>query len=87
MTDNSLSKIPDRDGKAESFGVYVSKIKACAEFMGIGDALDPAMMANCQAKSEFAVIDITNDTNMPLVELYKANKKLCATIALGQGMT
>jgi hypothetical protein len=41
-------------------------------------------MANCPTKSEFAVIDGTNPTDMPLVELYKVNKKLCAIIALGQ---
>ena len=82
MTDNSLSKIPYWDGKVESFGVYISKIQAYAEFMGFGDALDPILMANCLTKSEFAVIDVTNPTNMPLVELYKVNKKLCAIIAL-----
>ena len=82
MTDNSLSKIPYWDGKAESFGVYVSKIEAYAECMGVGDALDPVLMENCPTKSEFATIDLTNPTNMPLVELYKANKKLCAIIAL-----
>ena len=85
MTDNSLSKIPYWDGKAESFGVYISKIKAYAKFMGIGDALDPVMMANCPTKSEFTIINVTNPTNVPLVELYKANKKLCAIIALGHG--
>ena len=85
MTDNSLSKIPYWDGKAESFGVYISKIEAYAKFMGVGDALDPVFMANCPTKLEFAVIGIMNPTNMPLVELYKANKKLCAIIALGQG--
>jgi hypothetical protein len=53
--------------------------------MGNGDVLDPVLMGNCPTKLEFAVIDITNPTNMPLVELYKVNKKLCAIIALGQG--
>ncbi len=85
MTDNSLSKIPYWDGKSESFGVYVSKIEVYAEFMGVGDALDPVLMANCPTKSEFVVLDVTNPTNGPLVELYKANKKLCAIIVLGQG--
>jgi hypothetical protein len=56
MTDNSLSKITYWDEKAESFGVYVSKIEAYAEFMGVGDALDPVLMANCPTKSEFAVM-------------------------------
>jgi hypothetical protein len=85
MTKNSLSKIPYWDGKTESFGLYISKIEAYVKFIGIGDALDPALMANCPTKLEFAAIDITNPTNMPLVELYKANKKLCAITALGQG--
>jgi hypothetical protein len=85
MTDNSLSKIPCWDGKVESFGVNVSNIEAYAEFVGVGDALDPVLMANCPTKLEFAVIDVTNPTNVPLVELYKANKKLCTIIALGQG--
>ena len=83
MTDNSLNKIPYWDGKSESFGVYVSKIEAYAEFMGVGDALDPVLMANCLTKLEFAVLDVTNPTNGPLVELYKANMKLCAIIVLG----
>jgi hypothetical protein len=30
-----------------SFGVYLSKIEANAEFVGIGDALDPILMDNC----------------------------------------
>ncbi len=65
--------------------MYVSKIEAYAKFLGIGDALDPVMMANCPTKLEFTLIDLTNPVNVPLVELYKANKKLCAIIALGQG--
>ena len=85
MTDKSLSKIPYWDGKSESFGVYISKIEAYAEFMGVGDVLDPVLMTNCPTKSEFALLDVTNPTNGPLVELYKANKKLCAIIVLGQG--
>jgi hypothetical protein len=85
MTNNSLSKTPYWDGNAKSFGVYVSKIEAYAKCMGAGDALDPVLMANCPTKSELAVIDVTNPTNMPLVELYKANKMLCAIIVLGQG--
>ena len=85
MTDNSLSKIPYWDGKSESFGVYVRKIEASAEFMGVGDALDPVLMVNCPSKLEFAVLDLMNPTNGPLVELYKTNKKLCAIMALGWG--
>ena len=81
----SLSKITYWDGKGESFGVYVRKIEAYAKFLGIGDALDPVLMANCPTRSEFAVIDIRIPENLPLAELYKANKKLCAIIALGQG--
>jgi len=42
-------------------------------------------MANCPTWKEFTEIDMSIPTNLPLVELYKANKKLCAIIALGQG--
>ena len=77
MANNSLSKIAYCEGKAESFGVYVSKIEAHAEFLGIGDALDPVLMANCPTRSEFAVIDVMVPTNQPLVELYKATRN-CA---------
>jgi hypothetical protein len=54
-------------------------------FMGVGDALDPVLIEDCPTKSEFVTIDVTNPTNTSLVELYKANKKLCAIIAWGQG--
>jgi len=53
--------------------------------MGVGDTLDPVIMENFPTKSEFVVIDVRNPANVPLVELYKANKKLCTIIALGQG--
>jgi len=53
--------------------------------MGIEDALDPILMANCPTQKKFTVIDIPIPTNLPLVELYMVNKKLCAIIALGQG--
>ena len=54
MTDNSPSKTPYWDSKAESCGVYVSKKEAYAEFMGIGDVLDPVLMVNCPTGSEFS---------------------------------
>jgi hypothetical protein len=85
MTNNSLSKIPYWDGKSEGFGVYLSKIEAYTEFMGVGGVLDLVLMANCPTKSELAAIDMTNPANGPLVEPYKANTMLCAIIALGQG--
>jgi hypothetical protein len=85
MTVYCLSKIPYWGRKTESCGVYISKVKAYVKFMGAGGALDPILMANCPAKSKFVEIDVTNPTKFPLVELYKANKKLCAIIALGLG--
>jgi hypothetical protein len=54
--------------------VCVSKITAYVKFMGVGDTLNPALMANCPTKSEFTVIDIMNLTNMPLAELYKSKQ-------------
>ena len=80
-----MSKILYWDGKAESFFVYISKIEVYAKFLGIGDALDTVLMANCPTRLEFTEIDVMSPASLPLVELYKANKKLCAIIALGQG--
>ena len=85
MSKSGLSKIPYWDWKAKSFGVYVSKIEAYAKFVGVRDALDPVLMKNCPTRSEFAVLEIPKPKNQQLVELYRANKKLCAIIALGQG--
>ena len=85
MTDNILSKIPFWDEKPESYRVYVSKIKAYAKFIGVGDALDPVLMKNCPTWLEFALLDFTRPNNQQLVNLYQANKKLCAIIVLGQG--
>jgi hypothetical protein len=51
----------------------------------VGDALDSVLMASCPTKSEFAMLDVTNPMNGPLVELYRANNKPCALIMLGQG--
>ena len=60
-------------------------MSARLSLVGFEDALDHVLMANCPTRSEFAMIDVTNPTNVHLVELYKANKKLFAIIALGQG--
>ncbi len=79
------SRNPFWDWKANSFGVYVSKIDAYVKFIGVGDALDPVLMKNCPTQLEFAVLNITRPVNQQLVELYWANKKSCAIIALGQG--
>ncbi len=53
--------------KGGEFGVYVSKIEASAKFMGMGDAMDPVMMANCLTKSEFTLIETKNLTNVTLL--------------------
>ncbi len=85
MSKRSLSKIPFWDGKARSFGVYVSKIEAHVELIGVGDALDPVLIKKYPTWLEFVVLDITKPYNQQLVELYLASKKLCAIIMLGQG--
>ena len=85
MSESSLSKIPFWDGKAKIFGVYISKIDAYDEFVGVGDALVPNLMMNSLTQLEFAVLDATKPENQQLVKMYRANKKLCAIIALGQG--
>jgi hypothetical protein len=85
MSEKSLSNIPFWDRKAASFGVYISKIEAYVEFVGIGDALDPVLIENSPAWLEFVALVITMPDNQTMVDLYKANKKLCMIIALGKG--
>ena len=76
MSKSSLSKIPFWDGKAKSFGIYVSKIKAYAEFVGIEDALDSVLMVNCPTQLKFAALDITKPDNQILGNFYSA-QNLC----------
>ena len=75
MSNNSLSKILYWDGKADGFRVYVSKIEAYAEFVGIGDALVPVLMGNCPTWLDLDENDAMNPDNQNPVGLYKANKK------------
>jgi len=72
MSKSRLRKIPFCDGKAESFRVYISKIEAYAEFVGMRDALDPILMKNCPTHLEFAALDIMKSNNQGLIELYMA---------------
>jgi hypothetical protein len=64
MSVNNLSKIPYWDGKAKSFSIYISKIQAYAEFIGVGDALDPVLMENNPTRSQFVAVDVTNSDNL-----------------------
>ena len=76
MSGDSLSKIPYWDGKAGKFRLDISKIEACAEFVGVVDALDPALMESYPTQWEYAAFDIVKPQDQSLIELYKANKKL-----------
>jgi hypothetical protein len=64
--------------------VYLSKIEAYAEFVGIGNAFDPILMVNCLTWLEFTALGMIRPDNQTLVDLCKANKKLFTTITLGQ---
>ena len=48
MSENSLSKIPYWDEKAESLGVHVCKIQVNDEFFHVrNDKFNPVLMENC----------------------------------------
>ena len=51
------------DGKTMNFGVSVSKIRACAKFIGVGDVFDPILQEQCPTWLEFAAIDVTKPDN------------------------
>ena len=63
MSEKRLSKIPFWDGKSKNFGAQVSKIEAYAEFVGIGNALDPILMENYPTWLEFMSLDIIRPDN------------------------
>ena len=85
MSKNSLSKISYWDKKAESLGVFIHKIQAYAKFIGVREGLNPILMMNCPTQLEYGAIDVVKPENQTLVDLYKANEKLCAIFALGHG--
>ena len=88
--DNNESKgltTPVWDGKAETCARYLEQIEALAEYYNCGDALDSVkMMAECPTKAEFDAISSTTTDPVELakLKLYKANKRICAIIVLGQ---
>ena len=88
--DNNESKglmTPIWDGKAESCSRYLDQIEALAEYYDCGDALDSIkMLANCPTKTEFDAFAVgtTDPTELAKIKLYKANKRKCTIITLGQ---
>ena len=86
MSENSLSKIPYWDEKAESLGVHVCKIQLNAEFFRVrDDNLNPVLMMKCPTQLGYGAINVVKPGNLTIVDLYKKNEILCAIIVLGQG--
>jgi hypothetical protein len=82
MSENSQSKIPYWDEKAESLRVHVCKIQVNSEFFCVrDDKFNPVLMENCPTWSELTFLVIMPE-NQGLIDLYQANEKLCAVIAL-----
>ena len=65
--------------------MHVSNIQACAKFIGVRDGLNPVLMTKFPTQSEYGSIDVVKPENQTLVNMYKANEKLCAIITLGLG--
>ena len=75
MSENSLSKIPNWDEKAESLGVHVCKIQDNPEFFRVRDKFNPVLMENCPTWLELAVLVIRPE-NQELIDFFRANEKL-----------
>ena len=90
--DNNESKglkTPIWDGKVETCPRYLDQIEALAKYYYFGDALDEVkMLADGPTKSEFDALSSTSKDPAELakIKLYKANKRLCVIITLGQKM-
>ncbi len=88
MSDDTrkMSTIPKWDGRAQTCPRYLSQLVALAEYHDCGDAMDEVEMVNCPTKTEYgAIIDKTANPGLAKATLYKANKRMCAIITLGQG--
>ena len=46
--------------------MYVSKIQAYAEFIGVRDGLNLVLMTNCPTQSEYGAIDVIKPENQTL---------------------
>ena len=84
-TDKSLSTVPYWDGKAQTAGMYISKVEAMMEYHDNGDAMDATIMATCPTKTQYETFVNSNDANeKKLAKLYQQNKKACAIMVMGQ---
>ena len=64
---------------------YLAQIKALGEYYDCGDALDAKKMTlNCPTKTKFNGLGTTDVNDIAKAKLYKANKKFCTIITLGQ---
>ena len=89
MDSNKLKGLtaPVWDGKAERCSRYLDQIEALAKYYNCGNALDSVkMLAECPTKAEFDAISLMmmDAAELAKLKLYKANKRICAIITLGQ---
>ena len=81
-----MSTIPKWDGRAETCPRYLSQLGALAEYHDCGNAMDETEMNNCPTRTQYvAISDKTVTPGLEQATLYKANKRICAIITLGQG--
>ena len=85
MSENiKTSMIPRWDGKSESCGRYIAKLKAIAMVTGCGDAMDPTKMRDMPTKSQYDTLNRANAADEKKGKLYDANARLAAYLVLGQ---
>ena len=78
---------PVWDGKTETCSRYLEQIEALADYYDCSGAIDLLkMLSMCLTKAEYDAISstTTDPGELVKVKIYKANKRICAIITLGQ---
>ena len=78
--------VPKWDGKKETAGTYLDKLKSTVMYYNAGDTMDETAMQNCPTKSEYdALLALTNPNpgEQTKIALWKANNRVMAIIMLG----
>jgi len=73
------------DRKQDTFARYLDKVEALVIYYDCGDAMDKVAMRACPTKTAYVALDQTTSPGKKKGALFKANKRMCAIITLGQG--
>ena len=80
-------QVPMWDKKQKSCNMYLSKIRAIADYHDCSNALDEVEMRDLISETEYKTLKgqaNTNDDEKKKMKLYTDNNRMCTYITLGQ---